>query len=72
MDLMLFTVCHVTEIFLKEESGFSRDSAASALLLFHAELLGILVCFRRICAAALGSSMGLEKPRPFLIPTFPV
>lgn len=72
MDLMLFTVYHITEILLKKESGFSRDSITSAVLLFHTELLGILVCCRRIGAAALGSSMGLAKARPLLISTFPI
>lgn len=48
MDLMLFTVYHITEIFLKKESGFSRDSVASAVLLFHTEVLGILVHCGRI------------------------
>lgn len=46
MDLMLFTVYHVTKIFLKKESGFSRDSSSSAELLSHTEVLGILVCYR--------------------------
>lgn len=71
MDLMLFTVYHVTEIFQRKETGFCRGSITSALLLFHTELLGILVCYRT-CAAALGSSMGLEKARPFFISTFPL
>lgn len=50
---MLFTVYHVTKIFLKKESGFPRDSSTSALLPSHMRLLGILVCYRT-CAAALG------------------
>lgn len=53
MDLMLFTVYHVTKVFLKKESGFPRDSSTSALLLCHTEALGILVCYTT-CAAALG------------------
>lgn len=67
MDLMLFTVYHITEIFLRKESGFSRDSITSALLLFHAESLGILCV-----TEGPGILHGLEEPRPWLISTFPV
>lgn len=69
MDLMLFTVYHVTEIFQRRESGFCRGSITSALLLFHTELLGSW-CVTGLVQPPWDPPWGWKKPGLSSFPHF--